>query len=143
MVDCRKTAFITGITGQNGSFLAELLLEKEYEVHGLIRRSPVEYRERIEHLRNNTHFYLHFVVVTDEQHNVREFCQLAFKYAGINLAWIGEGGNKRDIDTKTNQALVEVSPALYRPTDVPTLLGEPTKAMAVLGWNQKRRVSGD
>ena len=44
---CMKTALITGITGQDGSFLSELLLEKGYEVHGIIRRSSVDYRERI------------------------------------------------------------------------------------------------
>ena len=46
----RKVALITGITGQDGSYLAELLLEKNYEVHGVIRRSSVDYRERIVHL---------------------------------------------------------------------------------------------
>ena len=45
-----KTALITGITGQDGSFLAEFLLEKGYDVHGIIRRSSVDYRERIAHL---------------------------------------------------------------------------------------------
>ena len=48
-----KTALITGITGQDGSFLAELLLEKGYDVHGTIRRSSTDYRERIAHLEEN------------------------------------------------------------------------------------------
>ena len=48
-----KKALITGITGQDGSYLSELLLEKGYEVHGLIRRSSAEYRERIAHLERN------------------------------------------------------------------------------------------
>lgn len=47
----RKVALITGITGQDGSYLAELLLEKGYDVHGTIRRSSTDYRERIAHLR--------------------------------------------------------------------------------------------
>lgn len=55
-----KTAFITGITGQDGSYLAEFLLDKGYDVHGLIRRSSVEYRERIAHLEDHDHFHLHY-----------------------------------------------------------------------------------
>lgn len=47
----RKVALITGITGQDGSFLAEFLLEKGYDVHGTIRRSSVDFRERIAHLK--------------------------------------------------------------------------------------------
>ena len=54
-----KTAFITGITGQDGSYLSEFLIGGGYEVHGLIRRSSVERRERIEHLNGNPHFHLH------------------------------------------------------------------------------------
>ncbi|WP_051205603.1 GDP-mannose 4,6-dehydratase [Butyrivibrio sp. FC2001] len=55
-----KKALITGITGQDGSYLAELLLEKGYEVHGMIRRSSVDYRERIAHLEGEDNFHLHF-----------------------------------------------------------------------------------
>ncbi|MCR5190837.1 MAG: GDP-mannose 4,6-dehydratase [Bacteroidales bacterium] len=55
-----KTALITGVTGQDGSFLSELLLEKGYEVHGIIRRSSVDYRERIAHLEGHAHFHLHY-----------------------------------------------------------------------------------
>ena len=47
-----KVALITGVTGQDGSFLAELLLEKGYDVHGVIRRSSVDFRERIVHLED-------------------------------------------------------------------------------------------
>ena len=55
-----KTALITGVTGQDGSFLSEFLLEKGYEVHGIIRRSSVDYRERIAHLEGHPHFHLHY-----------------------------------------------------------------------------------
>lgn len=55
-----KKALITGVTGQDGSYLAEFLLEKGYEVHGMIRRSSVDYRERIAHLEGKEHFHLHF-----------------------------------------------------------------------------------
>ncbi len=60
-----KSALITGITGQDGSYLAEFLLEKGYEVHGLIRRSSVDRRERISHLEGNPHFHLHYGDLTD------------------------------------------------------------------------------
>ena len=60
-----KTALITGITGQDGSFLAELLLEKGYDVHGTIRRSSVDFRERIAHLEGKPHFHLHYADLGD------------------------------------------------------------------------------
>ena len=63
-MDCKK-AFITGITGQDGSFLAELLLEKRYEVHGIIRRASVFNTERIDHLMSNTRVKLYHGDVTD------------------------------------------------------------------------------
>lgn len=317
-----KTALITGITGQDGSFLAELLLEKGYDVHGTIRRSSTDYRERIAHLEGKPHFHLHyadlgdsmsilqvvgkvrpdeiynlaaqshvqvsfdapeftadvdatgvlrileavrqcglaetcriyqastselygkveevpqnektpfhpyspyavaklygywiikeyreaynmfccsgilfnheserrgetfvtrkitlaaariaqgkqdklylgnlsslrdwgyakdyvecmwlilqnknpedFVIAMGEQHSVREFCYLAFKYVGIELEFVGEGENEKGIDKATGRVLVEVSPDFYRPTDVVNLWGDPSKAKAELGWN--------
>lgn len=317
-----KKALITGVTGQDGSYLSEFLLEKGYEVHGIIRRSSVDYRERIAHLENNPHFHLHygdlgdsmsmmqviskvrpdeiynlaaqshvqvsfdvpeftadvdaigvlrvleavrlcglkdtcriyqastselfgkveevpqrettpfhpyspyavakqygywivkeyreaygmfacsgilfnheserrgetfvtrkitlaaariaqglqdklylgnlsslrdwgyakdyvecmwlilqnkepedFVIATGEQHSVREFAQLAFHDAGIELEWQGEGMNEKGIDKATGKVLVEVSPDFYRPTDVVNLWGDPTKAKTHLGWN--------
>ena len=317
-----KTALITGITGQDGSFLAEFLLEKGYEVHGTIRRSSVDYRERIAHLEGRPHFHLHyadlgdsmsimqiigkirptevynlaaqshvqvsfdapeftadvdatgvlrvleavrqsgltetckvyqastselygkveevpqnettpfhpyspyavatlygywivkeyreaynmfccsgilfnheserrgetfvtrkitlaaariaqgkqdklymgnlsslrdwgyakdyvecmwlilqnktpedFVIATGEQHSVREFCQLAFHYAGIELEFRGEGLEEKGIDKATGRVLIEVSEDFYRPTDVVNLWGDPTKARKELGWN--------
>ena len=317
-----KTALITGVTGQDGSYLSEFLLEKGYEVHGIIRRSSVDYRERIAHLENNPHFHLHygdlgdsmsmmqviskvrpdeiynlaaqshvqvsfdvpeftadvdaigvlrvleavrlcglkdtcriyqastselfgkveevpqrettpfhpyspyavakqygywivkeyreaygmfacsgilfnheserrgetfvtrkitlaaariaqglqdklylgnlsslrdwgyakdyvecmwlilqnkepedFVIATGEQHSVREFAQLAFHDAGLELEWQGEGMNEKGIDKATGKVLVEVSPDFYRPTDVVNLWGDPTKAKTHLGWN--------
>ena len=318
----RKTALITGVTGQDGSYLAEFLLEKGYEVHGTIRRSSVDFRERIAHLEGMPHFHLHyadlgdsmsvmqvigkirpdeiynlaaqshvqvsfdtpeytanvdavgvlrvleavrqcglsstcriyqastselygkveevpqnentpfhpyspyavakqygywivreyreaygmfccsgilfnheserrgetfvtrkitlaasriaqgkqdklylgnlsslrdwgyakdyvecmwlilqhdkpedFVIATGVQHSVREFCQLAFHYAGIELRFEGEGANEKGIDKATGKVLVEVSPDFYRPTDVVNLWGDPMKARAELGWN--------
>lgn len=60
-----KTALITGVTGQDGSFLSELLIEKGYDVHGTIRRSSVDYRERIAHLEGHPHFHLHYADLSD------------------------------------------------------------------------------
>ena len=61
----QNIALITGITGQDGSYLAELLLEKGYDVHGTIRRSSVDYRERIAHLEGQPHFHLHYADLSD------------------------------------------------------------------------------
>ena len=61
----RKVALITGITGQDGSYLAELLLDKGYDIHGTIRRSSVDYRERIAHLEGLPHFHLHYADLGD------------------------------------------------------------------------------
>ncbi len=60
-----KTALITGVTGQDGSFLSEFLLSKGYDVHGTIRRSSVDYRERIAHLEGNPNFHLHYADLGD------------------------------------------------------------------------------
>ena len=290
-----KTALITGITGQDGSYLAEFLLDKGYDVHGIIRRSSVDYRERIAHLEGNEHFHLHygdlsdsmgligviskvqpdeiynlaaqshvqvsfdspeytadvdavgvlrileavktpfhpyspyavakqygfwivkeyreaygmfcangilfnheserrgetfvtrkitlaaariaqgkqdklylgnlsslrdwgyardyvecmwlilqndkpedFVIATGEQHSVREFCERAFHYVGIELEFKGEGMDEKGIDKKTGKVLIEVSPDFYRPTDVVNLLGNPAKAKKELGWNHTK-----
>lgn len=61
----KNIALITGITGQDGSYLAEFLLEKDYEVHGTIRRSSVDFRERIAHLEGTPHFHLHYADMGD------------------------------------------------------------------------------
>lgn len=76
-----------------------------------------------------------FVIATGEQHSVREFCQLAFHYAGIELEFRGEGLEEKGIDKATGRVLVEVSEDFYRPTDVVNLWGDPTKARKELGWN--------
>ena len=76
-----------------------------------------------------------FVIATGVQHSVREFCQLAFHYAGIELEFKGEGLEEKGIDRATGKVLVEVSPDFYRPTDVVNLWGDPSKARQELGWN--------
>ncbi len=311
-----KSALITGVTGQDGSYLAELLLEKGYEVHGMVRRTSVEKRERIDHLNGNPHFHIHYgdlsdsmsivrlvgeirpeeiynlaaqsheqlsfevpeytadvvatgvlrvleavrlcglektcriyqastselygkveevpqrettpfhpyspyavakqygfwivkeyreaygmfccsgilfnheserrgetfvtrkislaaariaqgkqeklylrdwgyakdyvecmwlilqndkpedyVIATGEQHSVREFCELAFREAGMELEFKGEGTGEKGIDKATGKTVIEVSEEFYRPTDVVNLWGDPTRARTELGWN--------
>ena len=76
-----------------------------------------------------------FVIATGVQHSVREFCYLAFKHAGIELEFQGEGIDEKGYDKATGKCLVEVSKDFYRPTDVVNLWGDPTKAKEKLGWN--------
>ena len=84
-----------------------------------------------------------FVIATGVQHSVREFCELAFRYAGIELRFEGEGADEKGIcvagpGNLVGKVLVEVSPDFYRPTDVVNLWGDPTKARAQLGWNPQK-----
>ncbi|BBE30212.1 GDP-mannose 4,6-dehydratase [Tepiditoga spiralis] len=76
-----------------------------------------------------------FVIATGEMHTVREFTTLAFKEVGIELDWQGNGINEKGIDKATGKVLVEVDPKYFRPTEVEQLLGDPTKAKTLLGWN--------
>lgn len=79
-----------------------------------------------------------YVIATGEYHTVREFCTLAFKEAGIELQWQGEGLDEKGIDKKTGRVLVEVDPKFFRPAEVEQLLGDPTKAKTNLGWNPRQ-----
>ena len=76
-----------------------------------------------------------FVIATGEMHSVREFCMLAFDEAGIKLRWEGKGIAEKGIDSATGRVLVEVDPKYFRPAEVELLLGDPTKAKTLLGWN--------
>ena len=79
-----------------------------------------------------------FVIATGEMHTVREFATLAFREVGIGLRWEGEGVNEKGIDVKTGKTLVEVDPKYFRPAEVEQLLGDPTKAKTLLGWNPRQ-----
>lgn len=79
-----------------------------------------------------------FVIATGVQHTVREFTTLAFAHDGIQLHWEGKGLDEQGIDTATGRVIVEVNKAWFRPTDVDNLLGDPTKARTVLGWNPQK-----
>lgn len=76
-----------------------------------------------------------FVIATGTQHTVREFTERAFAANGMVIRWDGEGTAEKGYDAKTGKMLVCVNPKWYRPTDVVDLLGDPTKARTVLGWN--------
>lgn len=78
-----------------------------------------------------------YVIATGEQHSVREFTELAFRYAGIDLHWEGEGLDEKGIDSE-GRVLVEVDPRFFRPAEVETLLGNPEKARRQLGWNPRK-----
>ena len=82
-----------------------------------------------------------FVIATGETRSVREFVEVAFKHAGIEILWRGKGVDEKGIDSKTGAILVEVDPRYFRPTEVELLLGNPAKAERLLGW--KRKVSFD
>ncbi len=79
-----------------------------------------------------------FVIATGEQHTVRDFTQRAFAEVGIELKFEGEGIDEKGIDIKTGKVVVSVNKSWFRPTDVDTLLGDPTKAKTVLGWNPQK-----
>jgi GDPmannose 4,6-dehydratase len=79
-----------------------------------------------------------FVIATGKMHSVKEFCTLAFAEAGIDLRWKGEGIEEKGIDKATGQVWVEVDPKYFRPAEVEQLLGDPSKAKKLLGWNPQK-----
>lgn len=79
-----------------------------------------------------------YVIATGEAHSVREFTELAFREAGIELEWTGQGLEEKGVDKATGKVLVEVDPKYFRPAEVERLLGDPTKARTKLGWNPRK-----
>ncbi|SKA76652.1 GDPmannose 4,6-dehydratase [Caloramator quimbayensis] len=75
-----------------------------------------------------------YVIASGETHTVREFVNLAFKYAGIEIEWIGKGVNEKAINKENGKVVVAVNPKYFRPAEVELLLGNPEKARSVLGW---------
>ena len=78
-----------------------------------------------------------FVIATGKMHSVREFATLAFKEAGIDIEWRGEGIDEKGYDQSTGKALIQVDPQYFRPTEVEQLKGDPTKAINKLKWNSQ------
>lgn len=79
-----------------------------------------------------------FVIATGEYHTVRDFCTLAFRHVGIEIEWQGSGIDEKGIDKATDKTLIEVDAKYFRPAEVDQLLGDPTKAKTVLGWNPRK-----
>ena len=75
-----------------------------------------------------------YVIATGETHTVREFCELAFARAGIQIEWRGEGAGEQGLERGTGRVMVEIDPRYFRPTEVDLLLGDATKAREKLGW---------
>ncbi len=78
-----------------------------------------------------------YVIATGEQHSVREFCDLSFGHLGIELEWVGAGVEETALDKKTGKVMIAIDPTYYRPTEVETLWGDPTKAKTELGWTPR------
>ena len=78
-----------------------------------------------------------YVIATGEQYSVRDFVDAAAPYFGINIVWEGEGLDERGVDKTTGRTIVKVDPKYFRPAEVETLLGDPTKAKEKLGWEPK------
>jgi len=77
------------------------------------------------------------VIATGKMHSVREFVDMAFAEVGIHLKWRGMGADEVGIDDETEKVVVEIDPRYYRPTEVELLIGDPTKAKEMLGWEAK------
>ncbi len=78
-----------------------------------------------------------YVLATGESHSVREFVEQAFAHIGSTIVWRGSGVAEKGVDQATGQVLVEIDPRYFRPTEVDSLLGDPSKARAELGWSHK------
>jgi GDPmannose 4,6-dehydratase len=77
-----------------------------------------------------------YVLATGETHTIREFCELAFKEAGVEIEWSGKGVDEVGKDKATGKVLVKINPEFFRPAEVDILLGNPSKAETVLGWKR-------
>ncbi|AGB18539.1 GDP-mannose 4,6-dehydratase [Thermoanaerobacterium thermosaccharolyticum] len=78
-----------------------------------------------------------YVIATGETHSVREFCEKAFEYVGIDIEWVGSGIEEKGLDSKTGRVLVEIDPRYFRPTEVDLLIGDASKAKEKLHWQPK------
>jgi GDPmannose 4,6-dehydratase len=78
-----------------------------------------------------------YVIATNETHTVREFAEMAFAFAGICIAWEGEGKEEKGVDRQNGKTRVKVNPQLFRPAEVDTLVGNPAKAESRLGWARR------
>tara|TARA_B100000614_G_C14422217_1_gene442427 strand:- start:399 stop:854 length:456 start_codon:yes stop_codon:yes gene_type:complete len=78
-----------------------------------------------------------FIIATGQQYSVRDFVNFAYEYLGKKIRWEGKGLDEKGYDSETNQLIVSVDPRYFRPSEVDTLLGDPSKAKEKLGWEPK------
>lgn len=78
-----------------------------------------------------------YIIATNTEHSVKEFCELVFKEIDIDLKWQGKGINEKGIDKKTGKIIIEIDPYYFRPLDVERLRGDYSKAKKILGWKPK------
>ena len=78
-----------------------------------------------------------YILATQKQHSIREFAELAFEYAGVELGWQGTGADEKGVDKSTGRILIDINPKYFRPTEVDNLMGNFTKARTKLGWVPK------
>lgn len=143
-----RTALITGISGQDGSYLAELLLEKGYDVHGMLRRSSNDHLERVKHLAGRLHLCqgdlldqnslvsLLAEIRPDEVYNLgaQSFVPTSWEQA-IFTAEVAGLGVTRLLDAIRQ---TDAATRFYRPAEVELLLVDPGKAHDKLGWRPQK-----
>ena len=78
-----------------------------------------------------------FVIATGLQYSVRDFVNFAYEHLGKKIRWEGKGVEEKGYDSETDKLIVAVDPRYFRPTEVETLLGDPSKAKEKLGWEPK------
>ncbi|MCQ0970825.1 GDP-mannose 4,6-dehydratase [Paracoccus sp. TK19116] len=83
-----------------------------------------------------------YVLATGETHSVRDLCSRAFAETGVTLEWRGEGAEERGVDAESGRELVSLDPVYLRPTEVPVLMGDPSRARAALGWRHRTDFAG-
>lgn len=80
-----------------------------------------------------------FILATGESHSIKEFVEESCKYIGINIEWIDDGINEKGIEKNSGSVIIEIDPKYFRPSEVDLLLGDPTKAKNILGWEAKTK----
>jgi GDPmannose 4,6-dehydratase len=78
-----------------------------------------------------------YVIASGEQHSVREFVERTASHIGMQIKWSGSGIDEQGVDAKTGRSVVKIDPRYFRPTEVDSLLGDPSKAKARLGWKSE------
>jgi GDPmannose 4,6-dehydratase len=78
-----------------------------------------------------------YIIATGVATSVREFITMAFSEVDVPIIWDGVGVNEKGIDDRTDKVIIEIDPIYFRPTEVDILIGDPSKAMKVLGWKPK------